>query len=177
MNIINHSTARSAWVNSVTAVSSKAAVNTQGVQSGDTVTLSAQAQQLSRGETPAPQQLTTYEHLGQINRISPVQLNIPDKPSQEVDDKQVEYRGKPEINIDDFLGNAFQNILDSRMGIDKEKLKEIEAMMEEVAKDESLSPEQKEKRLEELQELYDDVIEQAVERQAQQEQNPDQKKR
>jgi len=61
-----------------------------------------------------------------------------------------------------------KGVLDSRMGIDKEKIKEIEAMMEEVAKDDSLSPEQKAKKLEELQKLMDEVIEEAIEKLQQQ---------
>jgi len=73
-------------------------------------------------------------------------------------------RERPSIEMEDFMTQAAQSILDNRLGIDKEKLKEIEAMMEEVANDENLSPEQKEKKLAELQELYEEVIEESVKR-------------
>jgi hypothetical protein len=64
-----------------------------------------------------------------------------------------------DIRFDDMM----QNILDKRLGVDREKLKEIEAMMEEVAKNENLSPEQKQKAMEELEKIKEKVIEESLE--------------
>ena len=36
-----------------------------------------------------------------------------------------------------------QNILDKRLGIDRERLEELEALMEEIANNENMSPEEK----------------------------------
>lgn len=125
----------------------------------DTVSISAAARDMADGKTPEIVQ-HTYDNLASARRITPTQIQIatPTEPAT------VEPRNKPEINIDNFFENTMQSILDNRMGLDKEKLKEIEAMMEEVAKDDSLSPDQKAKKLEELQKLMDKVIEESVEK-------------
>jgi len=132
-----------------------------GQSNPDTVTISAAARDMASGK-PAEVTQNTYENLASVRRISQSQIQVPQDP--EPDPSTVENRAEPEIDIDNFFQNAMQSILDSRMGLDKEKLKEIEAMMEEVAKDESLSPEQKTKKLEELQKLMDQVIEESVEK-------------
>lgn len=56
-----------------------------------------------------------------------------------------------------------QSILDKRLGLDREKLKEIEAMMKEVEQNENLSPEEKQKQLEILQKLKEQVIQESRE--------------
>ena len=94
-----------------------------------TVSISAAARDMSDGKTPEIIQ-HTYDNLASARRITPTQIQI---ATPTVETATVELRGKPEINIDNFFEKAIQSILDNRMGLDKEKLKEIEAMMEEVA--------------------------------------------
>lgn len=65
------------------------------------------------------------------------------------------------LNADKF-NEIMQSILDKRLGIDRDKLKEIEAMMEEIVQNENLSPEQKEKALEKLVEMREKIIEESL---------------
>jgi len=132
-----------------------------GQSNPDTVTISAAARDMANGK-PAEIAQNTYENLASVRRISQSQIQVAQVPEPNL--TTIESNTEPEIDIDNFYQNAMQSILDNRMGLDKEKLKEIEAMMEEVAKDESLSPEQKTKKLEELQKLMDQVIEESVEK-------------
>jgi len=131
----------------------------------DKVTISMAARDLAQGNV-AEVSLNTYDHLANASRIVPTKIEIPDidLPPAPIYPTSMKTTESAPITMDDFISNAMENILDSRMGIDKDKLKEIEAMMEEVANDDSLSPEQKAKKLEELQKLYDKVIEEAVEK-------------
>ena len=65
----------------------------------------------------------------------------------------------PEKKIDENRFNKImQNIVDKRLGIDREKLKELEAMMEKIANNDDLSPEDKQKALEELAEIREKII-------------------
>ncbi len=66
--------------------------------------------------------------------------------------------------ITNRFSEMMQNILNQRLGIDNEKLQEIEAEMEEVANNESMSPEEKQKALEELVQQRDTFIEESIER-------------
>lgn len=72
-----------------------------------------------------------------------------------------------EINTNKVLDNRFseimQNILDQRLGIDREKLEELEAMMEEIANNENMSPEEKVAALEKLAEMREKIIEESRE--------------
>jgi hypothetical protein len=63
---------------------------------------------------------------------------------------------------DKYFDEMMQNIIDKRLGIDREKLKEIDAMMEDIAKNENLSPEQKKKAMEELEKMKEKVIEESL---------------
>ncbi len=62
---------------------------------------------------------------------------------------------------------VMQDILDKRLGVDRKKLEEIDAMMEEIAKNENLSPAQKQKAMEELEKMKEEVIEESMEIQKQ----------
>ncbi|MGB0835050.1 MAG: hypothetical protein ACPGR2_11065 [Psychrobium sp.] len=80
-----------------------------------------------------------------------------------------EHLGKRKVSTSsEFLTDAMAAIVEGRLGVDKEKIKEIEAMMEEVGKDESLSAQEKEKRIAQLQEMLDKEYEKAAEKQAHQ---------
>lgn len=63
----------------------------------------------------------------------------------------------------DRFGEIMQNILDKRLGVDREKLEEIDAMMAAIAGDENLSPEQKQKALEELSKMKEKLFEESME--------------
>ena len=56
-----------------------------------------------------------------------------------------------------------QNILDKRLGIDRERLEELEALMEEIANNENMSPEEKQLALEKLAEMREQIIEEGRE--------------
>jgi len=56
-----------------------------------------------------------------------------------------------------------QAIIDKRLGIDRKKLEEIEALMKEIAEDQNLSPEAKENALKEIEKMRDNIIEESIE--------------
>lgn len=126
----------------------------------DTVTLSPQAR---AGESVNKPDENTYEHLV-------VMQNIKLREAVAVEQVDLTTRNDPLAHIDtsNFLADAMASIVEGRLGVDKEKVKEIEAMIEEVAKDESLSAQEKEKRIGELQELLEKEYEKAAEKQANQ---------
>jgi len=66
-------------------------------------------------------------------------------------------------STDNRFAEIMQNILNQRLGIDTEKLKEIEAKMELIANDESMSPEEKQEALEALVEEREKVMEKGKE--------------
>ena len=70
---------------------------------------------------------------------------------------------KADVIFDNRFNEIMQNILDQRLGIDRDKLKEIEAMMEEIANNENMSPEEKQQALEKLAEMREKVIEESRE--------------
>ncbi|MCG7532448.1 hypothetical protein MHM98_14005 [Psychrobium sp. MM17-31] len=115
----------------------------------DKVTLS---QQVQGGHKHNSVEANTYDQLApQARGISKVSQSSDKPTSQET-----------------LFKDAMASIIEGRLGVDKEKIKEIEAMMEEVAKDETLSSEEKERRIGELQELLDKEYEKAAEKQAHQ---------
>lgn len=65
--------------------------------------------------------------------------------------------------IDDRFSEMMQKILDQRLGVDRKKLEELEAMMEEIANNENMSPEEKQKALETLAEMREKLIEESRE--------------
>jgi hypothetical protein len=65
--------------------------------------------------------------------------------------------------IDTRFSDMMQNFIDQRLGVDREKLEELEAMMEEIAKNESMSPEEKQQALEKLAEMRDKLIQESRE--------------
>ncbi len=65
--------------------------------------------------------------------------------------------------IDTRFGEMMQNIIDQRLGVDRKKLDELEALMAEIAENENMSPEEKQKALEMLAEMRDKLIEESRE--------------
>ncbi len=74
---------------------------------------------------------------------------------------------EPEVarsqNRDNRFNDMMLSILDKRLGIDRDKLAELEAMMEEVAKNENMSPEEKQKAIEQLDKMKEDLIKESIE--------------
>ncbi|WP_286232674.1 hypothetical protein [Thalassotalea sediminis] len=113
--------------------------------SQDTVTLSKEAQDKLAG-----QETTNV-------------ANTYDKPSKS--SSRPEALGTSEDSLSpksQRFNEMMQSILDKRLGIDREKLEEIEAMMKEIANNENLSPEQKQKALEELEKMKEKIIEESL---------------
>jgi hypothetical protein len=65
--------------------------------------------------------------------------------------------------IDTRFGEMMQNIIDQRLGVDRKKLEELEALMAEIADNENMSPEEKQKALEMLSEMREKIIEESRE--------------
>lgn len=130
----------------------------------DTVTLSQGA---ANGEKTKAVDNNTYEHLMAVNRIASGAIEVSNVEA-------VEKTTKPDalghIDTSNFLSDAMKSMVENRLGVDKEKIEEIEAMIEEVAKDESLSAEEKEERIADLQEMLEEEYEKAAEKQAKQQQ-------
>jgi len=64
---------------------------------------------------------------------------------------------------DTRFGEMMQNIIDQRLGVDRKKLDELEALMAEIAENENMSPEERQKALEMLAEMRDKLIEESRE--------------
>lgn len=65
--------------------------------------------------------------------------------------------------IDNRFSDMMQKILDQRLGIDSEKLEELDDKIEEIADNENMSPEEKQKALEALAEMREQIIEDSKE--------------
>ena len=65
---------------------------------------------------------------------------------------------KENAAIDNRFSEMLQNILDNRLGVDREKLEELEALMEEIANNENMSPEEKQLMLEKLAKMREQII-------------------
>jgi small-conductance mechanosensitive channel len=65
--------------------------------------------------------------------------------------------------IDTRFGEMMQSIIDQRLGVDRKKLDELEALMAEIAENENMSPEEKQKALEMLTQMRDKLIEESRE--------------
>jgi hypothetical protein len=72
-------------------------------------------------------------------------------------------KANEEKALDTRFSEMMQTILDKRLGIDSEKLEEIEAMMEQVANDDSLSPKAKKEALEKLEEMREQIFKESRE--------------
>ncbi len=66
-------------------------------------------------------------------------------------------------STDTRFSDMMQHIIDQRLGVDRKKLDELDAMMEEIAKNPNMSPEEKQKALEEIAKMKEKVIEESRE--------------
>lgn len=75
------------------------------------------------------------------------------------------------ISREDFMKTALQSTLDQRIGVDREKLQELEEQMQKVAENTNLTAEQKAEQLAALEQQRDEIIEKAAKNTIRQEQN------
>ena len=107
----------------------------------------------------------TYENLVAAQRIENGSINVNNTSENETEIQNTKPEALDHIDTVNFLGDAMKNILDSRLGVNIEKRREIEAMIDEVAKDDSLSAEEKEERIAVLQEMLSKEYEKGMENQ------------
>lgn len=112
----------------------------------DTVSISAAAKSGAASYSNETQQ--TYEHLGTPGLYG---------RSSTGPAKYESISGRDDGQS--FTAKAMASVVENRLGIDRKKLDEIDAMIEDVAKNENLSPEQKAKQIEELQEQREMIVE------------------
>ena len=65
--------------------------------------------------------------------------------------------------IDNRFSEIMQSILDQRIGVDRKKLEELDALMKKIAENENMSPEEKQQALEKLAEMREKVIQESRE--------------
>ena len=117
----------------------------------DTVTLSDAALAKINGQdytasTPTYIKPETAKSLIAANKVE----------SSTVDDKAIDTR----------FGDMMQSILDKRLGIDRDALAELEAMIDEIANNENMSPAEKQKAMEQLEKMREELIEQSLQTKA-----------
>ena len=128
----------------------------------DTLTLSNQALSLLEGNKNIIQEIspiyvrpqTAAELLtGNTHSQTSLQLNTSSPEENKVQGTTI-----ANSRFEDMM----QAILDKRLGVDRKKLEELEAMMAEIAKNENLSPEEKEKAIEEIGKMREKIIKESI---------------
>jgi hypothetical protein len=125
----------------------------------DTLTLSSQALALSKGENNIVQEIAPIY----VRPQTAAELLAQNKNSQETSPTSEVSPVKSDAVTDSRFEDMMQAILDKRLGVDRKKLEELDAMMEEIAKNENLSPEEKAKAMEEISKMREKIIEQSIE--------------
>lgn len=129
----------------------------------DRLTISAQALSLLKGEGNVVQEISPIY----VRPQTAAQLlaeNNNSQPSTQVTPSSVETSHvKSNSTHDSRFGEMMQAILDKRLGVDRKKLEELDALMEEIAKNEKLSPEQKAKAIAELEKMREEAIAESIE--------------
>ncbi len=118
-----------------------------GGRTQDTVSISPQAQALANGKS-YQETAPTY-----IKPVTARALLATNQAEGQI----------TETPTDSRFNDMMQNILDKRLGVDREKLKELDAMMEEIANNENMSPEEKAEALEKLAEMREKIIQESIE--------------
>jgi len=114
----------------------------------DTVTLSNSALALMKGQS--------------VEEISPTYIRPQTAASLLLENDTKSGEKKTEGGLE--FSEVMQKILDQRLGIDRKQLDEIDAMIKAVGEDENLSKEEKDKIIEQLQEMREEVIQESIER-------------
>jgi len=110
----------------------------------DTLTLSAAAMAKLNGE--------------EVKEVAPIYVKPETARSLLEESKSIDTERDKAQEKDLRFSDMLQNILDKRLGVDRETLKEIEAMMEEIGANDNLSAEEKQKMLEELQKIKEQLM-------------------
>ncbi|NQZ86017.1 MAG: hypothetical protein HRT54_00370 [Colwellia sp.] len=128
----------------------------------NTLTLSNQALSLLEGNKNIIQEISpiyvrpqTSAELLAGNQSSQSNLQVTTSSSDEI-------KIKDTTETNSRFGDMMQAILDKRLGVDRKKLEELDAMMAEIAKNENLSPEEKEKAMEEIGKMREKIIEESI---------------
>ena len=124
----------------------------------DTVTLSDKALAMMNG-TEIKEIAPTYVRPETANSL----LTKSEDAKNDVLHTSKSTSSKDNVTFDNRFNEIMQNILDQRLGVDRDKLEEIEAMMAEIANNENMSPEEKQQALEKLGEMREKVIEESRE--------------
>jgi hypothetical protein len=127
--------------------------------SQDTLTLSSQALALSKGENNIVQEIAPIY----VKPQTAAELLDQNKISQETSSTSGVSPVKSNSITNSRFEDMMQAILDKRLGVDRKKLEELDAMMEEIAKNENLSPEEKAVAMEEIAKMREKVIEKSIE--------------
>lgn len=113
----------------------------------DTVTFSDKALAMMQGEDHQEQAPTYLKPVSALSLLA----------------ASPETGNNKQSSVDLRFNEMMQNILDQRLGVDREKLKELEAMMEEIASNESMSAEEKAQALELLADMREKMIKESIE--------------
>ena len=129
----------------------------------DTLTLSNQAISLSKGENNIVQEVAPIY----VKPQTAAELLAQNKNNETTTQAIPSSSGISELKSDAVNNTRFEDmmqaILDKRLGVDRKKLEELDAMMEEIAKNENLSPEEKAIAMEEIAKMREKVIEKSIE--------------
>jgi len=125
----------------------------------DTLTLSSQALAMSKGEDSIVQEVDPIY----VRPQTAAELLAQNKNNQEASSSPGVNPVKSDAVTHSRFEDMMQAILDKRLGVDRKKLEELDAMMEEIAKNENLSPEEKAKAMEEIAKMREQVIEESIE--------------
>jgi hypothetical protein len=125
----------------------------------DTLTLSSQALALSKGENNIVQEIAPIY----VRPQTAAELLAQNKNSKETSPSSLVSPVKSDTVTNSRFEDMMQAILDKRLGVDRKKLEELDAMMEEIAKNENLSPEEKAIAMEEIAKMREKVIEKSIE--------------
>lgn len=137
--------------------------NIQKSSHQDKLTISNQAMSLHNGNTDPVQEIspiyvkpqTANELIAKHNSDKEnVQVNTPSATDNNM---------KSSDTKSEKFSEVMQAILDKRLGVDRKKLEELEALMKQVAENENLSPEAKEKAMKEIEKMREKVIEESIE--------------
>lgn len=116
----------------------------------DTVTLSKQALALMNGDS------------SNTEEAAPTYIK-PETARSLLAQSKAESGDAEEQEKSTNFSEVMQKILDQRTGVDRKKLDEINAMIEEIANNEDMSPEEKEKAMEMLEKMKEEIIEESIE--------------
>jgi len=116
----------------------------------DTFTLSGPAQEKMNGE--------------EINETSHT-YSMPKTARELLDEqaaKELDLSTVYKVKSDARLAEVMENITNNRVGVDREQLKKIEALMAKVAENDNLSPEQKQQAIKALEAQKQEVVEESL---------------